>query len=53
MVTMITIVHSLPLPLSDDVKKYLYINNQTGLFYGNSDNQTLYPAQWTICPSRR
>ena len=29
MVTMITIVHSLPLPLSDDVKKYLYINNQT------------------------
>jgi len=29
MVTVITIVHSLPLPFADDIKKYLYINNQT------------------------
>jgi len=50
MVTVITIVHSLLFPLSDDVKKYLYINNQTTQFWHNKTTPRSPPCLWvTIC----
>jgi len=50
MVTVIIIVHSLPLPLSDDVKKYLYINNQTTQFWHNKITPRSPLCLWvTIC----